>query len=74
MANFKILSIKVLTPKDTFLLEESYESVALNGDPETLERALRKSRYRNIHKVLEPGVEYKFINNSGRLPDDFFKM
>lgn len=74
MANFKILSIKVLTPKDTFLLEESYESVALNGDPETLERALRKSRYRNIHKVLEPGVEYKFINNSGRLPDDFFKI
>jgi len=74
MANFKIISIKVLEPQDAFLRWNYEQLIEAFGDPIPEDIALRVSRYKNIHKILEPGTEYNFQKINGTLPEDFFKV
>lgn len=74
MANFKILSIKVLKPDDEFILMKKEDLEAKYGAQIPDEIALRVARYKNIHKCLEPETEYRFADNGQPLPDDFFKI
>lgn len=74
MANFKILSIKVLEPHEEFLKWSHDRLTEKFGDPLPEELALRVSRYKNIHKVLKPGMEYRLMNNYQPISDDFFKI
>lgn len=71
---FKVLSIKVLAPDDGFLLMKDEELRALYGYPLPEDIALRVARYRNIHKVLEPSMDYRFVDVGQSLPDDFFNI
>lgn len=43
-----------------------------NSVPEEI--ALRVSRYRNIHKCLEPGMEYSLVDKYHSLPNDFYRI
>lgn len=63
MAEFKILSIKVLIPDEDLFRMDNHELTAKYGNPLPDDIALRVSRYRNIHKVLVPGTEYHLVNN-----------
>ena len=74
MANFKILSIKVLEPQEEFLKWNYEQLIEAYHDPIPEDIALRVSRYRNIHKILEPGTEYRFQEIDGALPEDFFQV
>lgn len=74
MANFKIISIKVLEPHDEFLKWNYGLLIEAFGDPVPEDIALRVSRYKNIHKILEPGTEYCFQEIDGALPEDFFQV
>ena len=74
MAEFKILSIKVLIPDEDLFRMDDHEVTAKYGNPLPDDIALRVSRYRNIHKVLVPGTEYHLVNNVNPLPDGFFRI
>jgi hypothetical protein len=74
MAEFKILSIKVLIPDEDLFRMDNHELTAKYGNPLPDDIALRVSRYRNIHKVLVPGTEYHLVNNVNPLPDGFFRI
>lgn len=74
MASFKIISIKVLEPQEEFLKWNYEQLVEVFGDPIPEDIALRVSRYKNIHKILEPRTEYRFQEVNGILPDDFFQV
>ena len=74
MANFKILSIKVLEPQEEFLKWNYEQLIEAYHDPIPEDIALRVSRYKNIHKILEPGTEYRFQEIDGALPEDFFQV
>ena len=74
MGLFKILSIKVLRPDDEFLMMKNEELEAAFGSPIPEEIALRASRYKNIHKCLELGTEYRLSDVNCPLPDDFFNI
>ena len=74
MANFKIISIKVLKPQEEFLKWNYGKLIEAFGDPVPEDIALRVSRYKNIHKILEPGTEYRFQEIDGALPEDFFQV
>lgn len=74
MANFKIISIKVLEPQDEFLKWNHEQLIGAFGDPIPEAVALRVSRYNNIHKILEPDTEYQFQEINGILPEDFFQV
>ncbi|MBP5229211.1 MAG: AAA family ATPase [Bacteroidales bacterium] len=74
MANFKIISIKVLKPQEEFLKWNYGQLIEAFGDPVPEDIALRVSRYKNIHKILEPGTEYRFQEIDGALPEDFFQV
>lgn len=74
MANFKIISVKVLEPHDEYLKWNSEQLVKAFGDPLPEDIALRVPRYQNIHKCLEPGMEYRLHSQENALPEDFFKV
>ena len=72
MANFKILSLHILEPQDEFLKWNYGKLTARFGDPIPDDVALRVARYKNIHKVLEPGMEYRLQGDDDSLPENFF--
>ena len=72
MANFKILSLHILEPQDEFLKWNYGQLTAQFGDPIPDDVALRVARYKNIHKVLEPGTEYRLQGDDDSLPENFF--
>ena len=74
MANFKILSLRILEPRDEYLKWNYEQLTARFGDPIPEQTALRVSRYKNIHKVLEPGTEYRLQGNDDSLPENFFRI
>ena len=74
MANFKIISIKVLEPREEFLKWNYEQLIEAYGDPIPENVALRVSRYKNIHKILVPGTEYRFQEIDGTLPEGFFHV
>ena len=74
MANFKIISIKVLEPQDEFLKWNKEQLANTFGNPLPEDIALRVSRYQNIHKCLVPGMEYRLQGQEDALPEDFFKV
>lgn len=74
MGLFKIIAIKALKPDEDFLLMKKEELEAAFGTPVPEEIALRVSRYRNIHKCLECGSEYRLVGGEQLLPEDFFQI
>lgn len=72
MANFKILSVHILEPQDEFLKWNNEQLTTQFGDPIPDDVALRVSRYKNIHKVLKPGIEYRLQGDDDSLPENFF--
>lgn len=74
MAHFKILSINVLEPQEEFLKWNYEQLIEAYGDPIPDDIAQRVSRYKNIHKVLKPGMAYHLMDNGQPIPEDFFKI
>lgn len=74
MAIFKIISIRTLAPDQEYLRMEHVELNERIGGLVSDDIVIRISRYKNIHKVLEPGTEYKLVDIANPLPDDFFKI
>lgn len=74
MANFKLISIKVLPPDDEYLRLDHVEVKERIGEEVLPEIPVRIARYHNIHKILEPGTEFKLVDLDNPLPDDFYKI